>query len=151
MDKSKFLNIAFFLFLFVMLTNGLAFAERDCTHKVVINPDGTKTITTDCTSERTITSEDFWNGYLFRTLENTLRDRINEGIQNIQDRLAEIFSTQDNLKQKAADAREREQDAIESQQLKHQDQEIQLEGLKEREEMKKQQQQDLMQDLKQKQ
>lgn len=134
MNDRRLMNIVFFLFLFVMVTIGLAFAERECTHQVV-HSDGTITITTDCSSSYTKTSENFWNQFVFRTLVTNLLDNVQWGMQNLQDRVAEIFTAQAHAKQIAGDMLQKEQSVMEAQQTKHQEQEIQLENLKERQEM----------------
>jgi hypothetical protein len=145
MNKGQW-TIMLFLFSFVMLTTGLAFAEHECTRQVS-SSDGTKFINVDCTSSYTVTSEDFWNRYLFSTLVSNLRSSVHWGVENFQARLAEIFSGQDHSRQIAADMRDKEQEAIEDQQAKHQQEVVQLEDARERQAMQKQQQQDSMQGL----
>lgn len=142
MDKYKFLSIALLCFSFIVLTNQLAFAERSCTRQVE-SSDGIKTITTDCSSSYTQTSDNFWNRFLFSTLAQNLKDNVQWGMQIIQDRLANIFSAQDHSEQIAAETKRKQQDAMEAQQTKREQAEARLEDLKERQEMQKERQQDL--------
>jgi hypothetical protein len=139
MNNCKFLQKVLLGFLFVMLTNGLAFAERVCTNHIVTS-NGVKEITTDCSSTYTQTSENFTNQFLFTTLIDNLRDRVNSGVQDFQDRLAAIFSSQAQAQQIASDLREKEQEEMETQQMKRQEQEIQLENLKYQQQVQKDQQ-----------
>jgi hypothetical protein len=136
MKGRKFLSVVLFSFSFVVLANCLAFAERDCTRQVSYS-NGTKDISVDCSSSYTQNANSFWGSLYW-------------SIQNMRDRFSQIFSLQDRSKQVTADMKEKEQDAREIQQSKHQDQESQAEDLKDRQEMEKQQQQDLMQNLKDK-
>lgn len=141
MNQVKFLSVALLLISFVILTNGLASAQRDCTHQVV-RSDGTKIISTDCTSSYSQTSE--ITRFPYFSVNNFLNN-VNISIQNMQDRFAAIFSSQDISRQIAANNREKEQEALEAQRMQHQEQKIQLENLKEQQEIRKQQQLDLMQ------
>ena len=145
MGERKFLNIVLLSFSFVMAINGLAFAGQECTHQAV-RSDGTTIISTDCSSSSMQTeqpgAENFWNRYFFGALVNNLMSSISSGIQNLKDQYAKIFLAEAHSKQVAADARAKEQEAIEAQQSKHQEQEMQLEDLKERQDIQKQQQQD---------
>jgi hypothetical protein len=148
MKEMHFLSIACLAFLFFIAANDPAFAERDCTHQVV-RSDGTISITTDCSASYTQTeapgAENFRNAYFFRTIVNNLMDSVHWGMQNMKERLAEIFSSQDRSRQISADAREKEQEAMDAQQIKLQEQQVQLENLKDRQETAKEQQ-EAMQD-----
>lgn len=144
MNKYKPLILVLLCFSFVVLTSGLAFA--DCT-KQVVNADGTKTITTACASTKTEASDNFWNRYLFTSLEKNLQDSIRWQMQNIQDQLAKIFSAQQHSKQVAADVKEKEQEMRDAQQEKQQQQQIQIDNLKDQQAMQREQQQQSLQDL----
>jgi len=122
MKISKFFSIALLLFSFVFLTKDFGFADN------------------------AQTSGSFWNASNYSSLVNNLMNNVDIGIQNIQDKLADLFLAQDRSKQIAADTREKEQEALESQQAKQRDQESQMQELKDRQETQKQQQEDLMQD-----
>ncbi len=134
MNERKFLSIVFLWFSFVMLTNDLAFAERQCTHQVINNSDGTKTIITNCSSSYTKTqapgAENFRDRYFFSTMVDNLFNRVNRGIQNIQDQSVGSSSTQVIADQTAADSRQKEQEAIDAQRIKQQEQEARLENSK---------------------
>ncbi len=133
-NEKKFLSIVLLLFSFVIVTNGLAFAERECTHQVVVNPDGTKTIIINCSSSYTKTqapgAENFRDRYFFNTLVNNLMDNVNRGLQNFQDRTADRSSIQVKTYQIAADSREKEREAIDAERTKQQEQKTKLENSK---------------------
>ncbi len=134
MNERKSLIIILVSFSFIMLTNGLAFAERQCTHQVIQNPDGTKTIISDCSSSYTKTqepgAEHFRDRYFFSTIVDNLFNSVNWGIQNIQDQTAGSSSTQVMADQTAADSRQKEQEAIDAQRINQQEQEAQLKNFK---------------------
>ncbi len=134
MTERKCLIIVLLCFSLLMLTNGLAFAERQCNNQIV-NSDGTLTVTSDCTGSYTKTSEITRHPW---PLVNKFLDNVQQDIQQFQDRLAQTFQSQDRSKQTTADTRAREQEAIEAQQMKQQQQEIQSENLKQQQEMRKQ-------------
>src|SRR4029077_15688526 len=96
--NNRFLIIVLFLFSFVMLINSLAYAERECTRQVT-GSGGTKSITIDCSSSSTETSENFTNRNLFSTLASNLMDRIHSGIQDFRAKLAAIFSSREHSEQ----------------------------------------------------
>lgn len=146
MNKCKLLKMVLLCFSFVVLTDGLASAERDCTRQVE-RSDGTKTVTVDCSSSYTETSQDFWNRYLYSTLVQNLKNSLRWDMQYMQDRLSEIFSTREHSSQVMADMKEKEQETADAQQMKQQQQESRMEDLKERQEMQKEHQQSVMQGL----
>jgi hypothetical protein len=85
--------------------------------------------------------------FSFQTWLSDMVDRVNAGIQNIQDRLAGISSSQEHLKQVAADSLQKEKQAIEDAKMREEDGEVRAQDLKEQQEAQKQQQKDLMQIL----
>jgi hypothetical protein len=149
MNNNKVLSVIIFSFLFVILTNGLAFAERSCTRQVT-HSDGTVTIDTSCSSSYTRTSEIIRNPNDLKSMVADLMDKVNRGIQNLRDRLANMTSSRESSQQFTSDIREKTQESIEAQRAKSQEQKIKLENLKDRQEDLRQQQADFMQDLKSK-
>jgi hypothetical protein len=142
MNKGKFLFTLLCGFTFVMLINGLAFAEHECTRQVV-RSEGDIDITTDCSASYSQTSENFTNRFLFSTLISNLRNNVNWGLENLQDRLSEIFSNQDKAKMIAHDLKEREEEAREAQQIRIQGEETQIADLKDRQEVQKERQESM--------
>jgi hypothetical protein len=142
MPKLKLWNIALFCFSLMLLASTPALAERNCTRQVSTS-DGTKDITTDCSSSYTVSSDDFWNRYYFSTLVRNLEDNLHSNMQLIQDKMAAIFSLQDHAKQVGADMKVKEQERMEYQQDRQLQQEDQMESLRDRQEMQKEQQSSL--------
>ena len=143
MNKKKFVPVALLFLSFITGTNSLVFAERECSRQVE-RSQGETTIATECTSSHTQTSEITRHPWFS---VNNFLDNVNMAIQNFQEKLADMSSSNDNSKQIAADIRQREQEAVEGQRIKQQAQEAREQDFKEQIEMQKQRQRDFMQNL----
>lgn len=136
---NKSLSVVLLGLSLTMMTAAPAFAVHECSRQVV-RSDGTKTITTECTASTTITSLDFWNRYLYGTLIRNLERNVQTGLQNLQDQWARISSAQDHAKQVAADMDEKIKQDRDAQEVKQQDAEIRMQDLKQQQEMQKERQ-----------
>jgi hypothetical protein len=136
MNKYKLLSIVLLCFSLMVLANGRAFAERDCTRQVS-SSDGIKDIDIDCSSSHTVTTDNFWNQFLTGALIQRLEDSVRLNMENMQDKMSAIFSSEDNAKQAAADMKEKEQEAISDQQIKQEQEQAQMENLKEQQAIQK--------------
>ena len=109
--------------------NGPANAERQCTNTVVTNPDGTKSIISDCSSsfERTTNSDIIRNPHVLNRLQNDIFDKTNDALQAVRDRAADQSVTQTNPDQIAQESQQKEQAVIDAVRIKQEEQKSKLE------------------------
>ena len=119
----------FFLLLILVMFNGPANAERQCTNTVVTNPDGTKSIISDCSSsfERTTNSDIIRNPHVLNRLQNDIFDKTNDALQAVRDRAADQSVTQTNPDQIAQESHQKEQAVIDAVRIKQEEQKSKLE------------------------
>ena len=119
----------FFLLLILVMFNGPANAERQCTNTVVTNPDGTKSIISDCSSsfERTTNSDIIRNPHVLNRLQNDIFDKTNDALQAVRDRAADQSVTQTNPDQIAQESQQKEQAVIDAVRIKQEEQKSKLE------------------------
>ncbi len=111
------------LFLCFALPYNMAYATRKCTSTIEYNPDGTKSIVTDCSSvyEKNKNPDIVRNPGTLQDWIDHLIEKSQEGIQSVEDRISDRSSTLSNPNFSASDIQEKQQEAIDDLKTKEED------------------------------